>query len=110
MGEKLVKGTTINGEGLFPFPAVIYDRYFIDGRKNILIDEVRAKLQAIYKIPFVNSSNLFQLTGDKWATYELLMKEYEEFLPESRLVQSSADIAEMLDSYGEVYLNRLAEP
>ncbi|MED3868295.1 YheC/YheD family protein [Priestia megaterium] len=105
--KKLVKGTTINGEGLFPFPAVIYDRYFIDSRKNILIDEVRAKLQAIYKIPFVNSSNLFQLTGDKWATYELLMKEYEEFLPESRLVQKSADIAEMLDSYGEVYLKPL---
>ncbi|MFC0272712.1 YheC/YheD family protein [Metabacillus herbersteinensis] len=106
--QQLIKGTSITGEGLFPFPAVIYDRYFLGGKeKGVDIDEVRAKLQSINKIPFVNPPALFQLTGNKWEAHQLLTKEHEEYLPESRLLEDPADLTEMLDQFGEIYVKPL---
>lgn len=106
--QKLIKGTSINGEGLFPFPAVIYDRYFLGGKeKGVDIDEVRAKLQSVNKIPFVNPPALFQLTGNKWDAHQLLAKEHDEYLPESRLLEHPTDVTEMLDRFGEVFLKPL---
>ena len=102
--QQVIKGTTMNGEGLFPFPAVIYDRFFLGGEKKIDIDQVRAMLQSVYHIPFVNSMTLFYLTGNKWDCHQLLSREHEEVLPETRLLQNSSDIAEMLDRYGEIFL------
>lgn len=102
--QQMIKGTTINGEGVFPFPAVIYDRFFLGGEKKVDIDEVRAKLQSIYHIPFVNSMPLFQLTGNKWECHQLLAKNHEDVMPDSRLLQDSSDITQMLDNYGEIFL------
>ncbi len=102
--QQVIKGTTMNGEGLFPFPAVIYDRFFLGGEKKIDIDQVRAMLQSVYHIPFVNSMTLFYLTGNKWDCHQLLSREHGEVLPETRLLQNSSDIAEMLDRYGEIFL------
>ncbi|KAB2338650.1 hypothetical protein F7731_03615 [Cytobacillus depressus] len=102
--QQLIKGTTFDGEGFFPFPAVIYDRYFFEGEKINEIDEVRVKLQTVFNIPFVNPMSLFKLTGNKWDCHLLLSKKYEEYLPETRLLQHSTDVIEMLDHYGEIYL------
>jgi hypothetical protein len=104
--QQVIKGTTLNGEGVFPFPAVIYDRFLFRGKTNIDydIDEVRAKLQTLYQIPFLNPPSLFQLTGDKWETHRLLLNEYEEYLPETRLMDNEKVLNEMLDRYGEVYM------
>lgn len=102
--QQLIKGTTLNGDGLFPFPAVIYDRIFLGGKKNVVIDEARVKLQSVFHIPFVNPLTLFRLTGDKWDSHQLLTKEYNDVLPDSRLLQQSSDITDMLDQYGEIFL------
>jgi glutathione synthase/RimK-type ligase-like ATP-grasp enzyme len=104
--QKVIKGTTLDGEGIFPFPAVIYDRFLFRGKTNITydIDEVRVKLQTLYKIPFLNPPSLFQLTGNKWETHQLLLDKHEEYLPETRLIEHSTDLTEMLDRYGEVYI------
>lgn len=104
--QQVIKGTTLDGEGIFPFPAVIYDRFLFRGKTNITydIDEVRVKLQTLYKIPFLNPPSLFQLTGNKWETHQLLLDKHEEYLPETRLIEHSTDLTEMLDRYGEVYI------
>ena len=102
--QQLIKGTTIEGEGYFPFPAVIYDRFFYDGECEYDIDEIRTKLETVYNIPFVNPVTLFRLTGDKWNTHKLLSDEFAEFLPETRLLQGVSDVTELLDSYGDIYL------
>lgn len=101
----VIKGTTIDGDGVFPFPAVIYDRYFYEKKsmKNET-DEIRFKLQYIHNIHFINSPALFQLTGDKWLTHQLLLRTHETFLPETRQLCGIKDITEMLDYYGEVFL------
>jgi hypothetical protein len=103
--QQVIKGTTLNGEGIFPFPAVIYDRLF--SGKTISdwdIDEVRVKLETLYKIPFLNPPALVQLTSNKWKTHQLLSAEHDEYLPETRLIKHSTDLMEMLDRYGEVYI------
>ncbi|WP_028399425.1 putative amidoligase domain-containing protein [Ectobacillus panaciterrae] len=108
--QKVVRGTSIDGDGLFPFPAVIYDRYFYkhDYNKKLEVDEIRFKLQSIYNIPFINSPALFHLTGDKWLSYQVLSRTHEEHLPDTRLLENLSDITEMLDRYGEVFLKPLA--
>lgn len=102
--QQVIKGTAINGDGLFPFPAVIYDRFFLGGEKKADIDQVRAKLQSVYHVPFINSMTLFYLTGNKWDCHQVLLKNHEEILPETRLLQNASDITEMLDRYGEIFL------
>lgn len=107
--KQLIKGTTPEGEWLFPFPAVIYDRYFIKGKRQMKermkeIEEIRAKLEYVYQIPFINSQKLFDLTGNKWLSYLALQETHEEFLPETRIFKQPSDIKEMLDLYGEIYM------
>ncbi|MBB6445380.1 putative amidoligase domain-containing protein [Bacillus benzoevorans] len=106
--KQLIKGTTTEGEGLFPFPAVIYDRYFLTRKKQIKeIEEIRAKLQFIYQIPFINSPKLFDLTGDKWLSYQVLKEKHEEYLPDTCIYKQPSDIKEMIDLYGEVFIKPL---
>lgn len=106
--QKMVRGTSINGDGIFPFPAVIYDRYFYEANhQKREVDEIRFKLQSVYNIPFINSPILFHLTGDKWASHQVLSRTHEEYLPDTRLLGSPSDITEMLDRYGEVFLKPL---
>jgi hypothetical protein len=106
--QQVIKGISLNGEGIFPFPAVIYDRFFrVKPKNNFDIDEVRVKLQTLYKIPFLNPPALFQLTGNKWGAHQLFSIEHEEYLPETRLIKHSTDLTEMLDRYGEVYIKPL---
>ncbi|MFX3623583.1 MAG: YheC/YheD family protein [Ectobacillus sp.] len=103
--QKVIKGTTLSGNGIFPFPSVIYDRYFhTKGVKKEFVDEIRVRLQAVYHIPFVNPPALFQLTGDKWLSHQVLSKELEEYLPDARLLERPSDITDMLDRYGEIFL------
>ena len=104
----LIKGTTMDGEGLFPFPAVIYDRYFRNTKnQNKEVEEIRAKLEYIHQIPFINSPKLFDLTGDKWKSHQILVEEHSEYLPDTRILQHSSDITEMLDIYGDIFLKPL---
>nr|WP_295969693.1 YheC/YheD family protein [uncultured Bacillus sp.] len=103
--RQLIKGTTMNGEGIFPFPSVIYDRFFYAQKKQSMeIEEIRAKLEFIYQIPFINSPRLFALTGNKWFTHVILKETHEEFLPDTRTFQQNSDIKEMLDRYGELFI------
>lgn len=103
--KQLIKGTTMNGDGLFPFPAVIYDRYFRTSNKQKKeMDELRAKLQLIYNIPFVNPPSLFDLTGNKWTSHQLLSDEHQDYLPDTRLLEHPTDITEMLNRHGEIFL------
>ncbi|MGJ7918949.1 putative amidoligase domain-containing protein [Neobacillus sp. LXY-4] len=101
--QQIIKGTTISGDGIFPFPAVIYDRLF-STKKNPLIDEVRTKLQSVYKIPFINPTKLSILTGNKWETHKLLVQDHEEVLPDSCLLNHTSDLTNMLNHYGEIFL------
>ncbi|WP_245975357.1 putative amidoligase domain-containing protein [Oceanobacillus chungangensis] len=107
--KQVIRGTTLDGEGTFPFPAVIYDRFLFRGKKKLgySIDEIRVKLQTIHHIPFINPPALFQLTGNKWSTFQLLSKEHEAYLPETRLLTGANNLIEMLNLYGEVYLKPL---
>jgi hypothetical protein len=106
--QKVIRGTSIDGDGIFPFPAVIYDRYFHDSNhKKLEMDEIRFKLQSAYHIPFINSPALFHLTGDKWLSHQVLSRTHEEYLPDTRLLESPSDITEMLDRYGEIFLKPL---
>ncbi|WP_075981209.1 putative amidoligase domain-containing protein [Bacillus massilinigeriensis] len=103
--QQLIKGTTLNGEGLFPFPAVIYDRYFRSKQKRDKeMDELRAKLQFVYQIPFINTPTLFELTGNKWASHQLLIHDHEEFLPDTRLLEQPSDLEDMLNLHGEIFV------
>ena len=103
--KQLIKGTTIEGESLFPFPAVIYDRYFWIRKKHMQeVEEIRAKLEFIYQIPFINPPKLFEFTRDKWLTYQTLKEEHEDFMPHTRIYQQPADIKEMLNQYGEIFI------
>jgi glutathione synthase/RimK-type ligase-like ATP-grasp enzyme len=107
--QKMIKGTSMDGDGLFPFPAVIYDRFFYDKHhKKAELDEIRVKLQSVYNIPFINSPSLFHLTGDKWLSYQVLSKENKEYLPDTRLLECPSDITDMLDRYGEIFLKPLS--
>lgn len=99
-----IKGTSLKGEGIFPFPAVIYDRYFLGGENSVDIEEIRVKLQLVYHIPFVNPQSLFTITGNKWDTHQLLQKDHEEYLPDACLLEQSSNLIEMLDKYGEIFL------
>lgn len=101
--QQVIKGETIHGEGFFPFPAVIYDR-FVTGKKNSKIDEVRARLQYVCHIPFINPTTLSILTKNKWETHKLLIQEHEKYLPNTCLLEQPADVIEMLNQYGEIYL------
>lgn len=106
--KQLIKGTTMEGEWLFPFPAVIYDRYFLTRKNQIIeMEEIRARLEYIYRIPFINSPKLFDLTGNKWLSYQVLKETHEEYLPETRIFSKPADIQEMLDLYGEIFIKPL---
>ncbi|MDH5160824.1 putative amidoligase domain-containing protein [Heyndrickxia oleronia] len=102
--RQLIRGTALTGEGIFPFPSVIYDRYFIGNETNIDINDIRMKLQSSYHIPFVNSQKLFTVTGNKWDTHQLLMKEHDEYLPDTCLLEKQSEITDMLNQYGEIYL------
>lgn len=102
--KQLIKGTTMDGERLFPFPAVIYDRFFRTSNKQKReMDELRAKLQFIFNIPFINPPSLFDITGDKWKTHQLLNKDHYEYLPETRLLEEPVDIIEMINRHGEIF-------
>lgn len=106
--QQLIKGTTIDGDGIFPFPAVIYDRYFHNKlKRGKEIDELRAKLQFIHQIPFINPPSLFELTGNKWASHQILSENHEEYLPDARLLEHPSDIEEMLDLHGEIFIKPL---
>jgi len=103
--QQMIRGTSLTGEGLFPFPAVIYDRFlFANDTKAFYIDEVRAKLQSIHHIPFINSPALFNITGDKWESHRLLLQKHEKYLPETHLLEGPGVLASMLDRYGEIYV------
>ncbi|WP_139489835.1 putative amidoligase domain-containing protein [Brevibacillus dissolubilis] len=100
-----IKGISHQGPGVFPFPDVIYDRYFLGPyRKNYNIDEVRLKLMTIYGVKFLNPPSLFELTGDKWRSHQLLAKDNADLLPETHMLQDPNDVIRMLDQYGEVFL------
>lgn len=101
--QQIIKGETSDGEGYFPFPAVIYDRLVV-GKKDSMIDQVRAKLQHVHHIPFINPTKLSQLTRNKWETHKLLCENFEKFLPDACLLQSTENLIEMLNDYGEIYL------
>lgn len=103
--QQVIKGTTLNGEGIFPFPAVIYDRLFSRKANNDYdIDEIRAKLETLNKIPFLNPPAMVELTSNKWETHQLLSDEHDEYLPETRRFKHFTDLTEMLDRYGEVFI------
>ncbi len=90
--KELIRGTTIHGgEGLYPFPAVIYDRLIIVKNQKDFIDEVRFKLQSVYHIPFINPIKLSILTSNKWDTHKLLAQEFNKFLPDTRLLKQQSD-------------------
>ena len=105
--QQLIKGTTINGDGIFPFPTVIYDRLIVTSLKRDAVDDVRVKLQSVYHIPFINPVKLSLLTRNKWETQKLLENEHGRYLPDARLLQQVTDIIEMLDQYGEIFLKPL---
>ncbi|WP_318505552.1 putative amidoligase domain-containing protein [Bacillus sp. T3] len=100
--KQMIKGETSYGEGLFPFPAVIYDR-LVTG-KNQKVDEIRAKLQYSCHIPFINPTKLSILTRNKWETHQLLINEYEQYLPKTCLLENPVELTMMLNQYGEIYL------
>jgi hypothetical protein len=105
--EMMIKGTTMDGKGIFPFPAVIYDRYFHERKEKAVMDEIRYKLLSVYNIPFINPPNLTTLTSNKWKSHKLLAKEHEEYLPETRFLKHPSTITEMLDEHGEIFLKPL---
>jgi hypothetical protein len=106
--KQVINGSSVYGTDTFPFPNVIYDRYFLNNENShIDINEVRTKLHAIYDIPFVNTPALFQLTGDKWKSHEILASKFKNYLPDTRLVTNSDDITTMLDRYGEIFVKPL---
>ncbi|WP_241254386.1 YheC/YheD family protein [Brevibacillus sp. SYP-B805] len=105
--KRLIRGTSLYGDAFFPFPAVVYDRYLSPGSHNSEVNETRYKLQYVYDIPFINSLALFSLTGNKWETYQVLSANHQEYLPDTRLLKTPADIAEMLDRYGEIFIKPL---
>lgn len=107
--NQVINGISHSGEGVFPFPAVIYDRYLMKENTNIMydIEEVRTKLQTIYNIPFLNPPALSKLTGNKWSTHQLLVKEYEEYLPQTKLIEQLNDVKTMLNQHGEIFLKPL---
>ncbi|KMM36902.1 putative amidoligase domain-containing protein [Guptibacillus hwajinpoensis] len=102
--QMTIKGTSIDGEGIFPFPAVIYDRYLLIRDKSQVIKDVRFKFQYTYKIPFINSPSLFKLTGDKWKTHQLLSNDYGNHLPETKSLKQPEDLVNMLNKHGEVFV------
>lgn len=103
-----IKGTTMDGEGIFPFPAVIYDRHFRTTLKyKKEIEETRAKLQFVYNIPFLNPPTLFEITGNKWSSHELLSKQFSDYLPDTRLLKEPEDITDMLKVHGEIFIKPL---
>lgn len=101
--QQIIKGETSKGLGVFPFPAVIYDRLVV-GKKDAIIDQIRAKLQQVYRIPFINPTKLSLLTRNKWETHKLLYENHEKLLPDACLLQEAGDLIEKLDDYGEVYI------
>ena len=105
--NRTIKGTSYDGDGIFPFPAVIYDRYLLVRDKNSDIKDVRLKFQFTYNIPFVNSPSLFKLTGDKWRTHELLSSHYTPYLPDTRSLKTHDTLVSMLNKYGEVFVKPL---
>ncbi|SFA77914.1 MULTISPECIES: YheC/YheD family protein [unclassified Bacillus (in: firmicutes)] len=103
-----IKGTTIDGEGIFPFPAVIYDRHFRTTLKyKREIEETRAKLQFVYNIPFLNPPTLFEITGNKWSSHELLSEKFSDYLPDTRLLNEPEDLTDMLNLHGEIFVKPL---
>jgi hypothetical protein len=102
--KQIIKGTTIFGEGIFPFPAVIYDRFYATEKNNPMVEDARVRLESVFRIPFVNPTGLSVLTGNKWETHQLLMEEHGPFLPEARLLKQPEDLMEMLNQYGEIFL------
>ncbi|WP_147535605.1 putative amidoligase domain-containing protein [Bacillus marasmi] len=101
--QQIIKGETSKGQGIFPFPAVIYDRLVV-GKKDPIIDRIRAKLQHVYHIPFINPTKLSILTRNKWETHKLLYEKHEKILPDACLLQDTGDLIEKLNEYGEIYL------
>lgn len=102
--QMTIKGTSIDGEGVFPFPAVIYDRYLRIRDRSQDIKDVRFKFQFTYKIPFINSPSLFKLTGDKWKSHQLLSSHYGKHLPETKLLKTPDTLINMLNKHGEVFV------
>lgn len=104
--KKVIHGTSIYGNGTFPFPDVIYDRYFLGNPGSLKqeIDDVRLKFQQIYKISFINPPSLFDLTGNKWESHVLLSAKHKEFLPDTRLLEEPENVHEMLNRYGDLFL------
>lgn len=101
--QQIIKGENSKGKAYFPFPAVIYDRLVV-GKKDPIIDQVRAKLQHVYHIPFINSTKLSLLTRNKWETHSLLSENHKKILPDACLLQDIENLIVMLNKYGEVYL------
>ena len=103
--QKVIHGSSIYGDGIFPFPDVIYDRYFL-GNTNMKqeVDDIRLKFQHIYKIRFINPPSLFDLTGNKWASHELLSAKHKGYLPDTHLIQDPAEVLEMLNRYGDLFV------
>lgn len=103
--QLLIRGMSNDSVGMYPFPDVVYDRYFLGGNdKTVDVLDVRTKLQSIYNIPFVNPPTLFQLTADKWRCHEVLQKQHKHNLPETRRLCDFTDVMDMLRHFGEVYL------
>jgi hypothetical protein len=103
--DLVIKGESEHGSGMFPFPDVIYDRYFVGGNHQGLdINEIRLKFQSTHDIPFVNPPSLFQLTADKWKCHEVLSKSMQRNLPATRFLKDASDVHEMLEQFREVYI------
>ncbi|HBI05008.1 MAG TPA: hypothetical protein DDY49_13380, partial [Paenibacillaceae bacterium] len=106
--KKVIRGTSVYGEQDFPFPDVIYDRLFLSSTTDKQeLDQMRLKFIHVYNIQFINSPALFELTGNKWETHTLLFEDYEEYLPETRLLNHPSEVMEMLDVYGDLFLKPL---
>jgi hypothetical protein len=104
--EKMqIRGSSIYGEGIYPFPSVVYDRYFAANMEQVqTLSDLRYKLQSVYEIPFINPPSLFQITGDKWSSHLVLTKSLQDHLPDTRLLETLSDVMVMLDRYGEIFL------
>jgi hypothetical protein len=106
--KKVIRGTSIYGDREFPFPDVIYDRLFLSCNTNKQeLDQMRLKFIHVYNIQFINSPALFDLTGNKWETHNLLSVDYKENLPETRLLHHPLEVIDMLNLYGELFLKPL---
>lgn len=84
------------------FPDVLYDRgVAFKNHENQIVEAVRRRFQARPGVKMINSCKL-----DKWSVHRKLLKHREaaSFLPATRVYRGFADLQQMLEHYGFIFL------